>query len=60
MWTLTYKWAKRTHPKKSKHWIVNKYFGSLNRSKNNTGLSVTAPQVHIFPSSPGPTSEGIS
>ncbi|MGW2410550.1 group II intron reverse transcriptase/maturase [Streptomyces sp. NPDC001739] len=35
VWTLTYKWAKRTHPKKSKHWIVNKYFGRLNRSKTN-------------------------
>ncbi|MFI8438973.1 group II intron reverse transcriptase/maturase [Streptomyces sp. NPDC079020] len=35
VWTLTYKWAKRTHPKKSKHWIVNKYFGRINRSKNN-------------------------
>ncbi|MET7458673.1 group II intron maturase-specific domain-containing protein [Streptomyces sp. NPDC005574] len=35
VWTLTYKWAKRTHPKKSKHWIVNKYFDRLNRSKNN-------------------------
>ncbi|MEU3028526.1 group II intron reverse transcriptase/maturase [Streptomyces incarnatus] len=35
VWTLTYKWAKRTHAKKSKHWIVNKYFGRLNRSKNN-------------------------
>lgn len=35
VWTLTYKWAKRTHPKKSKHRIVNKYFGRLNRSKNN-------------------------
>lgn len=35
VWTLTYKWAKRTHPKKSKHWIVNKYFGRLNRSKMN-------------------------
>ncbi|TJZ94346.1 group II intron reverse transcriptase, partial [Actinacidiphila oryziradicis] len=35
VWTLTYKWAKRTHPKKSKHWIVSKYFGRLNRSKND-------------------------
>ncbi|MFD8612647.1 group II intron maturase-specific domain-containing protein [Streptomyces sp. NPDC059631] len=35
VWKLTYKWAKRTHPKKSKHWIVNKYFGRLNRSKMN-------------------------
>lgn len=35
VWTLTYKWAKRTHPKKSKHWIVNRYFGRLNRSRNN-------------------------
>lgn len=35
VWTLTYKWAKRSHPKKSKHWIVNKYYGQLNRSKAN-------------------------
>lgn len=35
VWTLTYKWAKRTHPKKSKRWIVSKYFGRLNRSKND-------------------------
>ncbi|WP_311736905.1 group II intron maturase-specific domain-containing protein [Streptomyces sp. Ag109_G2-6] len=35
VWMLTYKWAERTHPKKSKHWIVNKYFGRLNRSKAN-------------------------
>ncbi|WP_328541145.1 hypothetical protein OHT17_51150 [Streptomyces sp. NBC_00371] len=35
VWTLTYKWAKRSHPKKSKHWIISKYFGRLNRSKNN-------------------------
>lgn len=35
VWTLTYKWANRTHPKKSKRWIVSKYFGRLNRSKNN-------------------------
>lgn len=34
-WKLTYKWAKRTHPKKSKRWIVSKYFGRFNRSKND-------------------------
>jgi hypothetical protein len=35
VWTLTYKWAKRTDPKKPKYWIVNKYFGRLNRTRNN-------------------------
>lgn len=35
VWKLTYKWAKRSHPKKSRYWIVQKYFGRLNRSRNN-------------------------
>ncbi|MGH3848102.1 MAG: group II intron reverse transcriptase/maturase [Pseudonocardiaceae bacterium] len=33
LWTLTYKWAKHSHPKKSKHWIVNRYFARFNRSR---------------------------
>jgi RNA-directed DNA polymerase len=35
MWTLTYKWAKHSHPKKSKHWIVNRYFGRFNKSRQD-------------------------
>ena len=30
-----YKWAKQSHPKKSKHWIVNRYFGRFNTSRND-------------------------
>ena len=35
LWQLTYKWAKHTHPKKSKHWISNRYFGSYNKSRQD-------------------------
>ncbi len=35
MWQLTYKWAKHTHPKKSKHWIINRYFGRFNKSRQD-------------------------
>ncbi len=33
LWRLTYKWAKHSHPKKSKSWIVNRYFGRFNKSR---------------------------
>jgi hypothetical protein len=33
MWSLTYKWAKYSHTKKSKHWIVHRYFGEFNQSR---------------------------
>ena len=35
LWRLLYKWAKLNHPKKPKHWIVNRYFGRFNRSRND-------------------------
>ena len=35
LWTLTYKWAKRSHPNKSRHWVVNRYFGPFNRSRQD-------------------------
>jgi RNA-directed DNA polymerase len=35
LWKLTYKWAKQAHPKKSKRWIVNRYFGRYNKSRND-------------------------
>jgi len=35
LWQLTYKWAKHGHPNKSRHWIVNRYFGAFNRSRRD-------------------------
>jgi len=35
LWTLTYKWAKRSHPNKSKHWVVARYFGPFNMSRQD-------------------------
>jgi RNA-directed DNA polymerase len=35
MWRLTYKWARHSHPNKSKKWIVRRYFGKFNRFRND-------------------------
>jgi RNA-directed DNA polymerase len=35
MWKLVYKWAKHTHPKKPKKWIVRRYFGRFDTSRND-------------------------
>jgi RNA-directed DNA polymerase len=35
VWKLVYKWAKYSHPKKSKHWIVDQYFGKHNKFRND-------------------------
>ena len=35
LWTLTYKWAKHSHPNKSKRWVVNRYFGQFNKSRRD-------------------------
>jgi RNA-directed DNA polymerase len=35
VWKLTYKWAKYSHASKSRHWIVNRYFGKFNRSRQD-------------------------
>ena len=35
MWRLTFRWARRTHPNKSKKWIVRRYFGRFNRFRND-------------------------
>jgi RNA-directed DNA polymerase len=72
MWKLTYKWAKYSHPNKPKSWIVDRYFGRFNKFRNDkwacptcgrvttSGYSAIATAAPIFPSSPGPTSSGIS
>ncbi|TSB18518.1 group II intron reverse transcriptase/maturase [Streptomyces benahoarensis] len=30
VWLLTYKWAKHSHPRKSKTWFINRHFGNFN------------------------------
>jgi RNA-directed DNA polymerase len=35
VWKLTYKWAKYSHPNKSRHWVVDRYFGEFNRSRQD-------------------------
>jgi RNA-directed DNA polymerase len=35
VWKLTYKWAKFTHPHKSKHWIITRYFGAFNSTRRD-------------------------
>jgi RNA-directed DNA polymerase len=35
MWKLLCKWVKRTHPKKSRRWRMDRYFGRFNRSRND-------------------------
>lgn len=35
LWRLTYKWAKHSHPKKPKRWIVSQYFGRFNKSRRD-------------------------
>jgi RNA-directed DNA polymerase len=27
VWRITYRWAKRRHPNKSRHWVVKRYYG---------------------------------
>src|SRR5664279_5025511 len=35
VWRLTYKWAKFTHPHKSKQWVVPRYFGAFNSARKD-------------------------
>ena len=35
LWRLTYKWAKHSHPKKPKRWIVDQYFARFNKSRQD-------------------------
>ncbi|MFJ1975440.1 group II intron reverse transcriptase/maturase [Streptomyces sp. NPDC087903] len=35
VWWLTYRWARRMHPNKSKKWIVRRYFGRFNKFRND-------------------------
>jgi RNA-directed DNA polymerase len=33
MWRLAYKWARHSHPKKSRRWVTTRYFGVFNKSR---------------------------
>jgi RNA-directed DNA polymerase len=35
VWKLAYKWAKFSHPHKSKHWIIARYFGAFNSKRRD-------------------------
>ena len=35
MWGHLYRWALRTHPNKSRHWVVARYFGAFNPARND-------------------------
>jgi RNA-directed DNA polymerase len=35
LWQLTYKWATSSHPNKPKAWILNRYYGKFNRSRQD-------------------------
>ena len=35
VWKLTYKWARHSHPNKSKTWVVARYFGKFNKFRND-------------------------
>jgi RNA-directed DNA polymerase len=35
MWKLTYRWARRSHPGKSKKWVADRYFGRFHKFRND-------------------------
>jgi RNA-directed DNA polymerase len=35
VWHLTYRWAKRSHPNKSKGWVAARYFGMFHKSRQD-------------------------
>lgn len=35
LWQCLYRWALRAHPNKSKHWVVDRYFGMFNTSRKD-------------------------
>ena len=42
LWQLLYKWATWSHPNKPKSWIVGRYFGKLNKFRNDNWVFGTA------------------
>ncbi|MGH2952371.1 MAG: group II intron maturase-specific domain-containing protein [Solirubrobacterales bacterium] len=59
VWRLTYKWAVFRHPGKSKHWIVNRYFGQLHPTRP-MGVRQPATAAPTSCGSPGRRSSGAT
>jgi RNA-directed DNA polymerase len=36
LWRLAWKWARHAHPNKPRRWVVTRYFGMFNPSRNDT------------------------
>ncbi len=41
MWRLTYRWALRTHPNKSKRWVMARYFDAFHPSRRDRWVFAT-------------------
>jgi CheY-like chemotaxis protein len=35
LWRLTYKWARHSHPNKPARWVIRRYFGTFNKSRQD-------------------------
>jgi len=35
LWKLTYKWARHSHPNKPTRWVIRRYFGKFNKSRQD-------------------------
>ena len=35
LWRLAYRWARRSHPNKSKSWVIHRYFDAFNKSRRD-------------------------
>lgn len=35
VWHITYRWARRAHPNKSRGWVAARYFGTFNKSRRD-------------------------
>ena len=35
LWKLTYKWARHSHPNKPTRWVIHRYFGKFNKSRQD-------------------------
>jgi RNA-directed DNA polymerase len=52
VWKLTYKWAKFSHPHKSKHWIMSRYFGRFSTDSRATRCCWPRPAWRRSPARP--------
>ena len=59
VWKLTYRWARHSHPNKSRWWVVDRYYGSSTRPSATGGYSATATAAPTSPSSLGRRSSGM-